>query len=266
TDNGGFSGDAIWAHGTPTAGGPFAGFSGTKCWGVGMFSDYGDMQHGYLTSPSYDFSDEQELRLSFHYWCETETDYDGAAVDVWNAAGSAWVRVTPLTGYTSATLGGIGYQNGWSGSTGGWVGTVFDITPYISSQVAFRVEFGSDQGVTGLGFWIDDIAFDTGDTFSSIDPPEAQGGIALFARGPNPFSGATRLALTLPAPQEIDLAVYDPAGRRVRTLAAGSAPAGVTEIGWDGRDGEGQILGSGVYFARMRTKTQTVLQKLILAQ
>ncbi len=263
----GFTGDPIWSRGTPVgADGPTGGFSGARCWGVGMNGDYDDDVSGYLTSPSYDFSGVQELKLSFHYWCETEADYDGAAVDVWDASTSAWVPIVPLPGYGSATLGGLDYRDGWSGSTGGWVGTVFDLTPYISSHLSFRVLFGSDQGVNGPGFWIDDIAFDTGDAFSGVGPREGDLAIALFTRGPNPFAGSTRIALALPGSEEVDVAVFDAAGRRVRTLASGRVDAGVTELAWDGRDDRGDDLGSGIYFVRLDARGQAFTRRVVLAK
>jgi len=266
SSDGGFTGDPIWEYGVPTAGLPSSGFSGERCWGVGLHANYDDGVHGYLTSPSYDFANEIELRLSFHYWCETESNYDGAAVDAWDAALGEWVRITPLTGYPSMALGGIDYQNGWSGSTGGWEGAVFDLTPFLSDQVAFRVEFGSDQGVNGLGFWIDDVAFDTGDAMSNVAPPAGGTSIALFTRGPHPFAGAMRLAFVLPRSEEVEVAVFDPAGRRVRSLQSGRAAAGTTEIAWDARDERGFALGSGVYFVRLRTEGEERVKRIVLAR
>ena len=265
-NNGGFSGDAIWAYGTPAGeGGPTAGFSGTRCWGVGMTGNYDDGVSGRLTSASYNFADQEELYLSFHYWCETEADYDGATVEVRDAAG-AWVGVTPLTEYNSMALGGLDYRDGWSGSTGGWVGAVFDLAPYISSQVAFRVEFGSDEYVNEAGFWIDDVTFDTGDVFSAIEQGASEHRIALLSRGPNPFFSRTHLALIVPRAQDVDVAVFDPAGRRVRTLKSGRVRAGMTAMDWDGRDDRGAAVGSGVYFVRMAVAGETVTRRVVLSR
>jgi serine protease len=265
TGNGGFtaSSDGLWAYGTPAAGTPPSVFSGTKCWGVGMSGPYADLVYGTLTSPAYDFSGETELYLSFHYWCDSESGFDGANVQVWNAATSTWDVLQPLIAYNSTQLGGIFYQNGWSGSTGDWVGTVFDLTGYISSEVTFRLQFGSDGGVTGNGFWIDDIAFDRGD--ASSDVPPAVPGLAAGEIGsfPNPAPATARIALTLPQAGEARVGVYDVGGRLVRTLHAGPLEAGTTELVWDGRDANGERTANGVYFVRMtaggRVLTRTIV-------
>jgi hypothetical protein len=48
------------------------------------------------------------------------------------------------------------------------------------------------------------------------------------------------------------VALYDPAGRRARTLAAGRWEPGTHEVAWDGRDDDGRALAPGVYFLRVR--------------
>jgi hypothetical protein len=68
---------------------------------------------------------------------------------------------------------------------------------------------------------------------------------------PNPSRGDTHVAFHLPARETVTLALYDVAGRRVRGLFRGEAPAGDTELQWDGRDDLGQPAAPGLYFARL---------------
>ncbi|MBD3335018.1 MAG: S8 family serine peptidase [Candidatus Eisenbacteria bacterium] len=264
--DGGFSPDPIWEHGTPTAGGPAAGFSGAKCWGVGMHANYGDNVFGHLISPSYDFSAEDELYLSFHYWSETETGFDGANVQVWNAEQGDWVTVSPLAGYSSIFLGGLDYEPGWSGSTGEWRGAVFDLTDFISSELAVRFQFGSDGGVTGPGFWVDDVAFDTGDQISAVGDGGQGIAAARLAAHPNPFHPSVQIRLSLPAAGDATLGIYDISGRQVRELHAGMLPAGETALHWDGLDERGHALGSGVYFIRLTTLDRAWTRRIVLAR
>jgi sucrose-6-phosphate hydrolase SacC (GH32 family) len=65
--------------------------------------------------------------------------------------------------------------------------------------------------------------------------------------------GAPRVGLRidLPRAMPVRLSVYDVMGRRVRTLAAGRLPEGVSAVTWDCRDAHGGRVGSGVYFARL---------------
>ena len=266
-DNGGFttSGDPIWEYGTPTTGTPPAGFSGTRLWGVGLHGAYGDNVRGYLTSPAYDFSGQTQLRLSFHYWCESEAGFDGANLQVWGAGTPIWHTLTPLTGYNSISLGGIGYESGWSGSTGDWVGAVFDLDDYISSQVVFRLQFGSDGGVTGAGFWIDEIAFDTGDLFSGVAEDGRQP--AGFAGAiPNPLRGAAQIRLALPQAGTARVALYDASGRRMSRLFEGALPAGVTQLDWNGHDDAGRTAAGGVYFLRIEVGGRVLTRPIVIVR
>ncbi len=55
------------------------------------------------------------------------------------------------------------------------------------------------------------------------------------------------------APQAgvVRVAVYSVAGREVKVLVDGPVGAGYHEVVWDGRDGSGSPMASGVYFIRM---------------
>ena len=65
--------------------------------------------------------------------------------------------------------------------------------------------------------------------------------------------GAPRVGLRidLPHAMPVRLGVYDVMGRRVRTLADGGLPEGVSAVTWDCRDAHGGRAGSGIYFARL---------------
>ncbi len=76
---------------------------------------------------------------------------------------------------------------------------------------------------------------------------------ALQAGAPNPFHARTTIAYAVPQPTELSLKIYDVTGRTVRTLVAGAVAAGRYEIEWDGSDGAGHGVGSGIYYVRMRT-------------
>ena len=77
--------------------------------------------------------------------------------------------------------------------------------------------------------------------------------LALRLVGPNPFRGTTAFELALPTPRRARLAVYDVAGRRVRTLLDRVADAGAHRIEWDGRGEQGEIVPSGIYFLQAQT-------------
>jgi len=88
----------------------------------------------------------------------------------------------------------------------------------------------------------------------------------LGANYPNPFNPQTVLPLALARAQTVDLAVYDVAGRRVRTLLSGPLAAGDHEVRWDGRDDAARELPSGTYFARLRTRAGPEIRPLTLVR
>jgi hypothetical protein len=77
-------------------------------------------------------------------------------------------------------------------------------------------------------------------------------GITLLAGNPSPLTSNQWIAYTLPAAGEVDLAIFDVAGRRVRTLATGVRLAGPHRVEWDGADAMGRAVASGSYFLRLR--------------
>jgi FtsP/CotA-like multicopper oxidase with cupredoxin domain len=84
----------------------------------------------------------------------------------------------------------------------------------------------------------------------------------LLAPQPNPTAaGATfRFALRTAGPVELDL--YSVTGQRLRRLANTTFDAGEHVVGWDGRDDEGRILASGVYFVNLRADGVSSTRKL----
>ena len=90
------------------------------------------------------------------------------------------------------------------------------------------------------------------------DPPTAVDGDAperprLLDARPNPFNPRTVIPFSLPRAGEVELGIYDVAGRLVRTLVSGELPPGDHEAVWRGLDARGRAVASGAYYARLRT-------------
>ena len=80
---------------------------------------------------------------------------------------------------------------------------------------------------------------------------------------PTPFSGRTTLRYALPRAGVASVAVYNSAGRLVRTLTSGSAEAGHHVAAWDGRDEAGTRVAPGVYYCRMSAGEFRAMRKLV---
>lgn len=99
-----------------------------------------------------------------------------------------------------------------------------------------------------------------GDLPDTADVPDS-GGLTLALGGANPASGPVTLRLSLPEAARIQLAIFDPAGRRVALLAEGDSPAGQQTFVWN--HGAAGVT-SGVYFARLRAGDHEVSQRIIV--
>jgi subtilisin family serine protease len=96
-------------------------------------------------------------------------------------------------------------------------------------------------------------------------PAVAAGPAARLIVAPNPAVGASEIRWTLPAEAArapAELAVFDVGGRRIRTLWAGEAVAR-GRAAWDGRDENGRLVPTGIYFARLETAAGTVGARVV---
>ena len=88
--------------------------------------------------------------------------------------------------------------------------------------------------------------------------------IPLTFSGPNPFNPRTRIQFELPHSDAVKLTIHDTLGRRVRTLVSGTHVAGRHQVHWDGRDGGGGSVSSGVYFIRLATSESSLARRILL--
>lgn len=100
--------------------------------------------------------------------------------------------------------------------------------------------------------------------FCIVDPSATEPQLRLYAPRPSVFSRQTDLWFQLVDPGTLQIGVYDPAGRRVRTLVDGPRRAGDQRIVWNGRDDRLQPVPDGVYFVRMRAAGEQTSQRIVL--
>lgn len=68
---------------------------------------------------------------------------------------------------------------------------------------------------------------------------------------PNPFNTDTMIEYSLAEAGHVVMALYDPMGRRIRTLVDEYKEAGRWTVRWDGKDGAGRNAASGLYLYRL---------------
>jgi hypothetical protein len=88
----------------------------------------------------------------------------------------------------------------------------------------------------------------------------------VLPNSPNPFGTTTEIRFGLPRAGDVVLRVYDIAGRRVFEKRVGALPAGWRSIRFDGRDGDGRLLPSGVYPYRLSAAGETQTRKMVITR
>lgn len=131
----------------------------------------------------------------------------------------------------------------------------YDVKAYYS---------GLYSGTAGVGTFFLELyrAIDSGGEQGSTSLPS---GYAELSNYPNPFNAGTKILVKLPADGTVDLELFDVLGRKVGTLLRQAfMKSGTHIISWNGRDGSGRALTSGVYFAVLRHGRGTVTGKLLI--
>jgi hypothetical protein len=153
-------------------------------------------------------------------------------------------------------------------------GKSLDFTPGPGNLVVAQTETGYTD-VAGEPFYYKLAAVDrheNSSAYAMILPVGAVGvsesaagrGLWLGRATPNPMRQVTAIRFALPKDAPMDLTVFDQAGRRVRELMRGTLPAGDHATAWDGRDGAGRRVPSGLYFYRLRTALRTLTGRIVL--
>jgi hypothetical protein len=189
--------------------------------------------------------------LDFYRWYRNDLGSapvsDTFHVEISNDGGASWVTLADV-----------------HESAGAWTRSVYRIedviTPTANMRVRFRAcDFG-DGSLVEAG--VDD--FRLIGVSGSVDVATAAPAARLqISAAPNPFASSAAIRWTLPQDAEVTLAIYDAAGRRVRTMAHGFLTAGVHSLMWDGRDDRGNPAKAGVYWMRLNAGSQEVKSSVV---
>ncbi|MFH1842544.1 MAG: FG-GAP-like repeat-containing protein [bacterium] len=130
---------------------------------------------------------------------------------------------------------------------------VFDTaTPPLGAPTRWWPMVGYDNARSGCLDCLPEPGLSGVDEPVSPDPEATgQSRIAFAGACPNPAPGRTAFQFSLPATADAALAVYDIRGQRVREFARQTLPPGEHTWHWDGCDGRGADVASGLYVARL---------------
>ena len=177
--------------------------------------------------------------------------------------------------------------NDWSGGVSDLQATVDDATlpSWLSIQVQdtpivlsptdgrgqFAVKFNLDEPPLDARIEVPFLFSDgTGNQWrktvvvSTSAAPEAVN--ALHDNFPNPFNPTTTIAFSLAHESNVKLVIYNMLGQRIRTLVNGKHAPGSHSVVWNGRDDQGRMVSSGVYFYRLQAGRFIETRRMVLVE
>ena len=80
---------------------------------------------------------------------------------------------------------------------------------------------------------------------------------------PNPFNPKTTIRFSLPVDSNVELIIYDVNGKIVKEIINHNMETGSYKVVWDGTNKGGALVGSGVYFYRIKADNFIASQKMI---
>ena len=100
---------------------------------------------------------------------------------------------------------------------------------------------------------------------TGVEPPTGTLSVtsALHPGYPNPFNPEVTIPFELRQEEKVTLVIYDAMGRFIKSVFEGMLPRGSHTATWDGRNGSGEQVSSGIYFCRMQTSDFSATCKLV---
>jgi hypothetical protein len=128
-----------------------------------------------------------------------------------------------------------------------WDFTLAEDSPCVGTGIA-----GNNMGAFDVG---------CGPMMSINDDLPTQ--FSLKQNYPNPFNPTTTIEYSLARDTFVDLAIYDVAGRKVKSLVNFFQSQGKFYVEWDGKNDFGISMPAGIYFIRLQTKGHRESRKML---
>lgn len=173
------------------------------------------------------------------------------------------ILVTLLLGLPSSTLAAseIGWHVMASGAVGGQ-SQILVVHSALGQPVVGEATSSSYRILSG--FWVPSA---TASAAVEDDTTEVPRAFRLGALVPNPFAGTTNISYAVPVGgRRVRIHVYDVRGAMVRVLVDQHQTPGNQAVAWDGLDGSGRRVASGMYLIRMEAPGYRATRKLLLTR
>ncbi|MFQ5650253.1 MAG: T9SS type A sorting domain-containing protein [bacterium] len=186
-------------------------------------------------------------------------------IDLATGAGTP-VHPTNTIGFPQVEGLAFSPQNTLFGFSNGEVHKFIVIDPTTGIGTEFPTRSSAALDIEGLTFLKPDSLLAGATFLTSVGegPASLPASYALEQNYPNPFNPETTLRFQLPEASRVQVSIFNLLGKKIRVLTNADYPAGYHTIRWDGRDGKGQVLASGVYFYRIEAGEFVQIRKMSL--
>jgi hypothetical protein len=195
-----------------------------------------------LLSPIFDLSDATSAVVGYWRWY-TNNLGPNPGQDWWDVEvtsdGETWVSLEHTTESANA-----------------WTFFSFNVDAYVplTDKIQFRFVARDDSFDSLVEAAVDDITLAVTRSLPTGVPGEGAVSCAGFVGVyPNPLGLAGRIVLRQGTRARLQISLFDVAGRLVRRLVDAEADPGLHTLQFDGEDGAGRRLASGVYFLKLET-------------
>ncbi|MGE5398833.1 MAG: M4 family metallopeptidase, partial [Ignavibacteriales bacterium] len=172
-------------------------------------------------------------------------------------------------GWQSFTISGVTVKNNF------YVGMLYDGTnqPLVGADnppgnertYEYNPASGTWYNLTGSDNYTVFIRATIKSTTTDVEiDPKVPDKFALMQNYPNPFNPSTTIKYSLPASTDVEIIVYDAAGRQVAELVNNAQNPGTYTVTWNGKNDKGAPVSSGIYFYRFKAGSFVQTNKMIL--
>ena len=137
---------------------------------------------------------------------------------------------------------------------------------YMSIPVEFMGNERENSFVTLDGIKLagaDGSLINTVSRTNSSEVKVIPGAFALHQNFPNPFNPSTEIRFDLPEAGNVNLAIYNLMGQKIRTLSSDNMTPGYHAIIWDGTNDIGSQVATGMYFYSIQSNEFQATKKML---
>lgn len=150
-------------------------------------------------------------------------------------------------------------QRNFNAASGSIVTVSFQFTPQLlqMSSIELHQVLAANPSADSVGVTVKNLHWN--------NTALADGQPFVFGQNyPNPFNPTTQITYRLNKAAQVNLTIYDVAGREIRCLVNQYQSPGDYRIEWNSTSPGNRNLASGMYFARLTVDNQTATRKLVM--